>query len=177
MRAWFDEHGQMSGTHRNRRLGISLPAVSSEDFDSISSPARFERQVFKRDSYTCRYCGLRVIAKEVLVAFEKAVGTAEFRTVGSNLQQHGIVHGFKLVADHVLPFKRGGRTAMENLITACPGCNYGKYHFTLKQLGLDDPFKRDPASNGWDGLTSLVSGLQRHALPTPVEFLKASQSP
>jgi hypothetical protein len=67
MRLWFDEHGQMSGKHRARRFGIVPTVVPPDQFDLVRSPARFEKAVFKRDSYTCCYCGLKLVAKQVLV--------------------------------------------------------------------------------------------------------------
>jgi hypothetical protein len=50
------------------------------------------------------------------------------------------------------------------LVSACPGCNYGKDAHTVEQMGLDNPFNHLPTGSGWDGLTSLVVGLRRHAL-------------
>lgn len=163
MRYWFDEHGQNSGYYRLRKFNITHPAVDPGTFDPVRSPAKYERAVFERGCYTCRYCGLPLVAKHVLVAFEKAVGTEHFRTQGTNALQHGIIHGFKIVADHVVPYRRGGRTNLENLVSACPACNYGKYNYTLAQLGLDDPRDRTPVNSGWDGLTSFADGLRRNA--------------
>lgn len=164
MRLWFDEHGQMSGLHRKRHFKISPPTFAPEDFDTLRQPTKYEREVFERDCYTCRYCDLRILSKHVLVAFERAVGTEVFRTVGSNAQQHGVVHAFKIVADHVVPFKRGGRTHPDNLVSACPACNYGKDAYTVEQMGIEDPRERSPISSDWDGLTSLLPGLKRNAM-------------
>lgn len=163
IRDWFDEHGQMSGIHRARVLAISRRVAEPEELDSDPRPTKFERAVFQRDFYTCRYCGLRLVAKEVLVAFERALGPSEFTTKGTNAQQHGVVHAFKIVADHVVPHACGGRKSLENL-SACPACNYGKYNFRLEQLGMEDPRSRPPANNDWDGLCSLIGGLKNHAL-------------
>lgn len=174
MRAWFDEHGQVSGSHRNRKLPVYAPRVSADELDRIKSTARIEVAVFKRDSYKCRYCGLRVIAKEVLEAFKRAVDPPHERDVamahfytctkGTNAQQHGVVHAFKIVADHVVPYRCGGRTDLANLVTSCPGCNYGKDRFTIHQLGIDDPRVCPPENSDWDGLTSLTEGLKRNEL-------------
>jgi hypothetical protein len=41
----------------------------------------------------------------------------------------------------------------DNLVAACWGCNFGKYHFTLEQLGLVPPRKRNAIENEWQGLT------------------------
>lgn len=56
------------------------------------------RQVFRRDNYTCRYCGRHV---------------------------EGEVH-----CDHVIPLSRGGKTELDNLVTACPACNLSKHNKT-----------------------------------------------
>jgi 5-methylcytosine-specific restriction endonuclease McrA len=125
-----------------------------------------ERVVFERDGYTCRYCGLPVVAKEVLIAFEHVVGVAAFSTRGTNAEQHGVIHAFKLVADHVVPHKLGGKTDIDNLVTACPACNYGKECYTLDQLGLEDPRDRDPKLGDWDGLTAFIPGLKTNPLIT-----------
>lgn len=177
MRAWFDEHGQMSGWHRVKRLGIPAPRVSPQIFDTVRSPARYEKFVFERDFYTCRYCGLRLISKGTLTAFEHAVTASEFRTQGTNAQQHGVVHAFKIVADHVVPFKRGGRTSPHNLVSSCPACNYGKYNYTLEQLGINDPRDRPPVKSDWNGLTSLIDGLKRNSLSTQKSPVRANGRP
>jgi 5-methylcytosine-specific restriction endonuclease McrA len=162
MREWFCDHGQWSGRHRSKHLDLyNMPSVCELDINR--SPAKYERAVFERDCYTCRYCGLPVVAKPVLLAFEKVVGTDAFRNVGKNAEQHGIVHAFKVVADHVSPFKRGGKTDLDNLVTACPACNYGKDHYTVEQLGIFDPRDRPPQPNEWDGLTSFMPGLKAHS--------------
>ena len=38
--------------------------------------------------------------------------------------------------DHVLPFSRGGRTAIDNLVSACQPCNSKKYNHTLEEIGM-----------------------------------------
>ena len=85
----------------------------------------------------------------------------------TNAAPQGVIHAFNIVADHVVPHNRGGRTDLENLVTSCPGCNYGKEAFTLEQLGLDDPRARPPVCSGWYGLISLIPGLLRNRQPEP----------
>jgi len=159
LRCWLCEHGQMSGIHRRRTLGVPAPPYSG-DTDKNNLRA-IEDRVFTRDGYRCRYCGTRVVAKSALAALERAVGKPEFCcSTNINAEDHGIVLVFKAVADHVAPLKLGGRTDLDNLVTGCQPCNYGKYNFTLDQLGLDDPRERPPVTDDWDGLTSLVPGLK-----------------
>lgn len=52
--------------------------------------------VFKRDGFRCRYCGI-------------------------SADDGAILH-----ADHVVPESKGGPTTLENLVTACLPCNLGK---------------------------------------------------
>ena len=163
MRAWFDEDGQTSGRHRAKHLGIT-PEVLNIELDILRRPAKYEGLVFERDGYGCRYCGIRVVAKAVLAACERALGVAAFRTTGTNAQQHGILLGYKVVADHVVPHRVGGRTILENLVTSCPACNYGKTSYTLREIGLDDPRDRMPQKSGWDGLVSFIPALKAQAI-------------
>lgn len=165
-RDWLVEHGQVSGTRRVRGLNSVAPQTGTE-FDPVrNAPRELQRRVFQRDSYTCRYCGLRQVSMEVLRAFERVVGTTVFRTVGTNAQQHGVVHAFKIVADHVVPHCRGGRTDMDNLVSACAGCNYGKASYTVGELAITDPRDRPPCGDDWDGMLALLPGLKRHASRT-----------
>jgi len=61
--------------------------------DSIPQGLRFD--VFRRDRFTCQYCG--------------------------RSSPSVVLH-----CDHVKPRSKQGETSMENLITACTDCNYGK---------------------------------------------------
>ena len=62
---------------------------------------RFE--VFKRDNFTCQYCG-------------------------RNARKHKVV----LVVDHIHPKKKGGEDSNSNFITSCSECNLGKCDNLLK---------------------------------------------
>jgi len=160
LQTWFIEHGQQSGIFRSRHYGRAKPAVV-DALDPVSSPERLAKDVLVRDGYQCRYCGLRLVSKNVLAAFSKVVGPDIFRPTGRNLERHGIVLAFRANADHVFPWKLGGRTELENLVCACWCCNYGKSAYTIDQIGVDDPRSRPiPTANGWDGLTSFLPALQ-----------------
>jgi 5-methylcytosine-specific restriction endonuclease McrA len=162
LQRWYIEHGQMSGIFRDRHFGRPKPIVTVR-LDPVASPQRFAREVLRRDGYRCRYCGVRLIPKEVLKAFSRVVGQDSFCTSGTNLQRHGVVLAFRANVDHVVPWKLGGRTELQNLVSACWSCNYGKGVFTLDQIGVDDPRLRSmPASDDWDGLMPYVPGLRAH---------------
>jgi 5-methylcytosine-specific restriction endonuclease McrA len=63
--------------------------------DPIGKKLRF--QVFRRDNFTCRYCG-----------------RSPFRD------------GVTLHVDHKVSVNDGGKTVLENLVTSCSDCNFGK---------------------------------------------------
>lgn len=153
----------MAGMVRDAYFKRVVPAVPTAQRDQLRSPQRFAKAVFARDGYRCRYCGVRLVPAEVLKAFGRAVGSDTFATAGTNLQRHGVALAFRAIADHVTPWTRGGRTDMENLVSACWSCNYGKADFTVDQIGLEDPRTRPvDTSDGWDGLTSRLAALRAH---------------
>ena len=63
---------------------------------STRTPKKLRFEVLERDSFTCQYCGA-----------SPADGTS-------------------LHVDHKISAAEGGQTFLENLITACAGCNLGK---------------------------------------------------
>ena len=70
-----------------------------------------------------------------------------------NQIRHGVALTFRATADHVVPMSFGGRTNLDNLVTSCWNCNYGKYNALLEQMGVNDP--RDTAVDSklsWNGL-------------------------
>ena len=164
LRAWYVEHGQISGRFRVRVRRISQPSlVAVSNRDAQRSPDRYAKKILKRDYYACRYCGQRVIPKEVFAAFAAVVGANVFCATGTNEARHGAVLAFRANVDHVVPWKLGGATECENLVTACWSCNYGKAGYSIEQLGIDDPRDRNPRPRitGWDGLVSQVPDLRR----------------
>ena len=141
MRDWYIEHGQMSGKHRAHLLGLPKPIdVEVNRRDEVRSPKSLEDQVFRRDGFRCRYCGIRLVSR--------------------NADTHGILCIFYPSADHVEPWHLGGRTDMENLVTSCVPCNFGKDRFTVEQIGIENPFLRSPVVEGWCGLITQLGGIR-----------------
>ena len=100
LRAWYVEHGQVSGQFRVRVRRAPIPEpVPPTKRDARRSPDAFANDVFRRDGYLCRYCGLRVVPKQVLAAFAAVVGTEAFRATGTNEQRHGVVLAFRANVD------------------------------------------------------------------------------
>lgn len=99
--AWADSdrfRSTPAGTYPSaptEKISLSEFAIERLDGMSVSTRTRFE--VFKRDGFTCQYCG-----------------------------RHRDEDGVKLHIDHVIPVKEGGGDEIENLVTACQDCNLGK---------------------------------------------------
>ncbi|HRH10400.1 MAG TPA: HNH endonuclease [Bacteroidia bacterium] len=162
MTDWYVEHGQMSG--RQRRIGLNkkVPEKLAEELrDPVRSPARIQEAVFTRDGYRCRYCGAKLISQKFIKLFIEKLNSPFFRKGKDSKSIHGIIHLTWPVADHVVPWNLGGRTNLENLVSACAPCNYGKDGNTLEQLGLNNPFERAPLVDAWDGFVGRIEALKR----------------
>jgi 5-methylcytosine-specific restriction endonuclease McrA len=154
LRNWYIEHGQMSGWHyRVKALKKPKPKKYTGELEKNKSFARYESQVYQRDGYRCGYCGIRVIDTKALLKMEKIVGKKYFKVKGKNNERHGVALVLRATIDHIKPLSRGGRTRMDNLITSCWSCNYGKLNSTLEQLGISNPLKKPSNPNRyWNGL-------------------------
>jgi 5-methylcytosine-specific restriction endonuclease McrA len=154
LRNWYIEHGQMSGWHyRVKALNKPKPKRFTGVLEKNKSFAKYEAQVYQRDGYRCGYCGIRVIDTKALLKMEKIVGKKYFKVKGKNNERHGVALALRATIDHINPLSHGGRTRIENLITSCWSCNYGKLNATLEQLGILNPLKkpRNP-DRYWNGL-------------------------
>lgn len=160
--SFFIEHGQQSAYFRVR----DKKQIDQENKKTkVANPSprllpKVENQVFLRDSYRCRYCGQRIIAKEVFAEYSRIVGRDKFSVERENSQRNGLTLGLRGVADHVDPYAFGGLTDLENLVTSCYSCNFGKAGYTLEQLGIEDPRTRPPVNDGWLGLTQFLPRLR-----------------
>jgi 5-methylcytosine-specific restriction endonuclease McrA len=155
---WFGQHADHSGLGRSRVLGHKRDPKVYEHGDP---PTLLTMKVFKRDGYRCRYCGLRVILPEVLKTFSAVIGKDVFPYETPASERHGATRVYPASPDHVIP--KGlleNPHTKENLVTACWPCQFGKMEFRLEQLGLVNPFDRDPIRDDWDGLTSALRELK-----------------
>ena len=159
---FYIDHGQQSAYFRviNRkeidktnRLEKKLN-LSPRDRPSIT------KEVFERDFYRCRYCNLRIITGEVFSEYSRIVGTEIFSIEREENKRNGLTLGLRGVADHVEPYSLGGPTEMDNLVTSCYSCNFGKDEYQLHQLRIENPFSRQPRDDGWRGLTEFLPALR-----------------
>jgi 5-methylcytosine-specific restriction endonuclease McrA len=132
-------------TEVERRTGVSLATTIA---------------VFRRDSWTCRYCGARTIPIPVLRVLS-ALYPDEFPH-HPNWKAGQYHPAYLLVTtslDHVHPGGRAGSwTDSENLVAACWPCNTGKADLTLRELGWD-LLDAETVHSQWDGLTDSYPSL------------------
>ena len=121
-------------------------------------PPPLKVRVFRRDCWTCRYCGRRTIFYPVMPLL--GVIFPEHFPFHSNWkagQTHPAVASCTAVADHVVPGSQGGPWLEEsNLVTACWPCNASKGDLTIEQL---DWQLRSVDESSWDGLSGLYRDL------------------
>lgn len=121
-----------------RRVGVSL-AVTAE--------------VYARDSWTCRYCGVRTVAPAVLRALSSLY--PEQFPHHTNWKAGQVHPAYLLVStslDQLVPGARGGSwTDPGNLVTSCWPCNTGKADLTIEETGWKLLEEFDVRSD-WDGL-------------------------
>jgi hypothetical protein len=140
----------------HRRRPVERP-VGATKVPNRKPTRSAEAEVFARDGWRCRYCGVRVvlpIARSFLVkVFPDVVGWGN-----KDKDRHAAFYALSAVADHVVPHTAGGDNSLDNLVTTCQGCNYGKSDRLLEELGLIDPRTRPPVVDAWDGLGRLLVG-------------------
>ncbi len=154
---WFIEHGQMSGRHRKIVIQLDRPsAIPFESRDPVRSPSKLQNQVFERDGYICRYCGIQLVSQVFLKKFIKVLDYHKFRKGNTNLEQHAVIHFLWPVADHVIPWNLGGRTSLDNLVSSCATCNYGKDGYTLEEIQITNPFHRAVITSEWKGFSDKI---------------------
>ena len=88
-----------------RHMLESKGGVTRRSREIIPAPRR--RQVYERDAYTCRKCGL----------------------VGTGLTHSEKIDGFEI--DHIIPNAAGGGIELDNLQVLCRPCNNSKRHYRI----------------------------------------------
>jgi len=117
-------------------------------------PAAIVREVYERDFWACRWCGTPVIADKPIKAMHKLF-PATFYKGTTNDSMHGLMLSSRVSLDHVLPHSFGGTNDIENLVTSCWPCQFGRGNDLIERLGLSDPREREPIPTDWDGCSTL----------------------
>jgi hypothetical protein len=139
MRTWYDVHAQNVAKWRFDTFKIETPDTILP-LDPENRFSKFERKLFARDNYACRYCTDPVIPKKVFEKAQSLIGSTDLPLGRTNLTRSGFYLMFVATLDHVIPWSLGGRTDESNLVSSCWSCNYGKANFTVEQIGIENPF-------------------------------------
>lgn len=107
--------------------------------------------VYRRDGWTCRYCGQPTIFYPVMPLLGRIFPEQfPYHPNWKAGQTHPAVAALSSTVDHVVPGAAGGEWLAEtNLVTACWPCNARKADLTLEQLGWQ---LRPAQDTRWDGL-------------------------
>lgn len=139
--------------HRVRPAAMANrpPGKSAQRMPSQSVRA----EIFRRDGYHCRFCGIRVVHPGARKRLRDAAPHAV--PEGRSDTYHAAFLALNATWDHVIPHSAGGDNDPENLVTTCWPCNFGRGNYTLEQMGLIDPRLHPPIHTDWDGLARLVT--------------------
>lgn len=125
-----------------------------------------KRQIHLRDGYRCRFCGIPVIRAEVRQHFQRLLPTRAIWG-SSNQEQHAAFQAMWAQYDHVVPYRRGGQSTLENMVLTCAPCNFGRMDYLCEEVGLVDPRDRDPVRSDWSGIERML----KMKAPVDVEVL------
>ena len=156
----FDPH-----IHRRRPATAGMPQMPKAAQRNPS--AAEERALYVRDGWRCRFCGCRVVPKEVRDRLRRLLPGA-ICTGPQDKDHHGAFLALTAVPDHVVPHWAGGGSELGNLVTACWPCNNGRGRLSLEEVGLIDPRTRPPMANQdhWDGLQRILQARRSHERST-----------
>ena len=134
------------------RFRLRVPEVITlTGYDRLPAAAvTFSRRnIFKRDRYTCQYCGRQgrfhfgernEVVYETANSNPPSQGNRPRRQPGSE----------ELTIDHVIPRAQGGESRWDNCVLACLACNKRKADRTPEQAKMR--LKRKPVRPTWNPL-------------------------
>lgn len=142
--------------HRVRKVEDAPPHLPKADRAPIRMPTRAEQvAIIAHYGRHCVFCGIPLVRAEVRMALHRAYPEAcPWGT--TNPTQHAALQCMWLQFDHLLPHSRGGGNDFVNVVVTCAGCNFGRMHYTIEELGLADPRDRPRVQSDWDGLEKVL---------------------
>ena len=136
---WYHFTAQNAGRDRVVLLGgnggvrASLPGTkrSKERMPSLDSIS----EIYERDRFRCRYCQGPVLPPSTLKLVSDSLGINLLKQ-RKNLETHGVQWLHCATVDHVKPHALGGSSHLNNVVTACKACQFGKGRYSLDQLKI-----------------------------------------
>src|SRR5713101_6697235 len=127
------------------------PADSRYIPRNVSMPVQVT--VFRRDHFTCRYCGRRTVLPPVLRLLSIALKEVfPYHAHGKMSECHLAFWRDLASCDHLVPVARFGSSTEHNLVTACYMCNSMKQNWTVEELGWQ--VREISTQETWDGLSN-----------------------
>jgi 5-methylcytosine-specific restriction endonuclease McrA len=121
-------------------------------------PQATQLRVFRRDSFTCRYCSQRTLFLPTVRVLSEVFPEHLPVDPGWKLDHtHPVYWTLIASADHVVPAIRGGDSSDDNLVTSCWRCNDIKRAWSLQELRWTLLDLTDVT--GWDGLSGAYAQL------------------
>jgi 5-methylcytosine-specific restriction endonuclease McrA len=110
-------------------------------------------RIFIRDSFTCRYCGKKLVIVPAMSMISRIIPEYfPYEGHWSTNLTHPAVRELAAECDHVIPKVKGGQNNDENLVASCHRCNTCKDNWRLEEIGME---MIEPNDKSWDGLSGL----------------------
>ena len=117
-------------------------------------PERAQLEIWKRDKWTCRYCGEPVIfAPTLKILSEMNPNSGYYHKNGNESRMLPLLARRWASIDHITPRSKGGTDSLDNYVTACWRCN-DKMGNRTKNKTLKEIVNYN---YNWDGLSSLYN--------------------
>lgn len=157
IREWTESiWGAKSPYIKFRSIENSLPKLKKADRFETRMPDKNQKaELIRRDGHICVFCGIPLIRTEVRKEFQRLYPAA--MTWGRrNIEQHSAFQAMWLQYDHLVPHSRGGINESNNIVITCAPCNFGRMEYTLEEVGLMNPWKREKVLTDWNGLENIL---------------------
>jgi hypothetical protein len=138
-------------------------------------PLALQLEVFRRDRFTCRFCGRKTVFLPVMLLLSmKFPYSLAYRQENDQEECHLSFMRDSPSCDFLQPPAKGGKKEKANLLTVCYTCHQARENF----IGADGQWVvQSGKAEPWDGLLSqydpLLNKLKASANPYFFEWLKA----
>ncbi len=157
IREWTESiWGAKSPYIKFRSIENSLPKLKKAyRFETRMPDKNQKAELIRRDGHICVFCGIPLIRTEVRKEFQRLYPAA--MTWGRrNIEQHSAFQAMWLQYDHLVPHSRGGINESNNIVITCAPCNFGRMEYTLEEVGLMNPWRREKVLTDWNGLENIL---------------------
>lgn len=162
LRDWLNSvWGKASPYVKVKYIDLSHPNLAkAERVENRMPDFHLKRQLHARDGFTCRFCSIPVVRKEVREFLHKLY-PMDLPWGRTNPSQHAAFQVLWAQYDHIVPHARGGTNELTNMVIACAACNFGRMNYLLDEVGINDPREKPVLRSSWSGMEDLLPASQR----------------